>query len=231
MGSRKDAAIMSNPKPQEKNVRDFVDRGLRDLLSQPANLRGFLGDVVPELVEGFEFEKMRPARREYFLGNWRSREADLLFEIPYRLPDREDWALVCVLLEHQTKAEWRTPLITLIYAALYWEWQLRQWESQAPPRGDFLLRPILPVVLHTGARPWGIGENAAGNVGRACGVSAIPARLEPAVLGSSTTLHGGVAAVAQCVLASTGVVSRGGSGARGSRASVPRGAGATGALV
>jgi hypothetical protein len=92
---------------------------------------------VPDLVAGFDFEKMKPARREYFLGNWRSREADLLFEIPYRLPDREDSALVCVLLEHQTNAEWRTPLITLIYAALYWGWQLRQWEAQTPPRGDF----------------------------------------------------------------------------------------------
>ena len=78
----------------------------------------------------------------------------MLFEIPYRLSDREEWALVCILLEHQTKADWRTPLITLIYAALYWEWQLRQWEEKNKPKPDFLLRPILPVVLHTGSRPW-----------------------------------------------------------------------------
>src|SRR4051794_24122885 len=104
---------MSDPPAQDPPLRDFVDRALRDLLCQPANLHGFLAEVVPDLVEGFDFDQMRPARREYFLGNWRSREADLLFEIPYRLPDREDWALVCVLLEHQTKADWRTPLITL----------------------------------------------------------------------------------------------------------------------
>ena len=78
-----------------------------------------------------------------------------MFEIPYRLPNREDWALVCLLLEHQTRSDWRTPLTTLIYAVLYWEWQLRQWESQPKPRGEFVLRPILPVVLHTGSRPWG----------------------------------------------------------------------------
>jgi hypothetical protein len=146
---------MTKPETQEEPLHDFVDRAVRDLLSQPANLRGFLGDVVPDLVDAFDFDKMRPARREYFLPDWRSREADLLFEVPYRMPDREDWALVCILLEHQTKADWRTPLITLIYAVLYWEWQLRQWEAQEKPRGDFLLRPILPVVLHTGARPWG----------------------------------------------------------------------------
>jgi hypothetical protein len=139
----------------EPQTRDFVDRSLRELLSRPVNLEGFLGAVVPDLIAGFDFAKMRPAHREYFLGQWRSREADLLFEIPYRLPDREDWALVCILLEHQTKTDWRTPLTTLIYAALYWEWQLRQWEVLKSPRPDFLLRPILPVVLHTGSRPWG----------------------------------------------------------------------------
>ncbi len=63
-------------------VRDFLDRVLGELLSKPDNLRGFLGDVVPMLVPGFQFEKMRPAKREYFLGNWRSREADLIYEIP-----------------------------------------------------------------------------------------------------------------------------------------------------
>jgi hypothetical protein len=142
----------SDPEPA---IRDFVDRSLRELLSKPDNMQGFLGQVVPQLVAGFDFDKMRPARREYFLGNWRSREADLLFEIPYRLPDREEWTLVCLLVEHQTKADWRTPLATLIYAVLYWEWQFRQWEEQKPPKADFLLRPILPVVLHTGSRPWG----------------------------------------------------------------------------
>lgn len=146
---------MNIPDEAEPPVRDFVDRALRDLLSKPDNLRDLLGQVVPDLAPNFDFPKMRPARREYFLANWRSREADLLFEIPYHLPDREEWALVCRLLEHQTKADWRTPLITLIYAVLYWEWQLRQWEELKKPKPDFLLRPILPVVLHTGSRPWG----------------------------------------------------------------------------
>ena len=55
---------MSDPQPQEPPVRDFVDRALRDLLSQAANLRGFLGEVVPDLVENFDFEKMRPRAEE-----------------------------------------------------------------------------------------------------------------------------------------------------------------------
>ena len=88
-------------------TRDFLDRSLRTMLTRPDNLKAVLNEVVPDLVGGFEFGRMREARRENFLGNWRSRVADLLFEIPYRLADGERWALVCVLLEHQSKTEWR----------------------------------------------------------------------------------------------------------------------------
>lgn len=98
---------------------------------------------------------MRPAPREFFLGNWRRRAADLLFEIPYRTAEREAFALVCVLVEHQTRTDWQIPLKTFVYAALYWEWQWRTWEEARPPRPDLALTPVLPIVLHTGPRPWG----------------------------------------------------------------------------
>jgi Putative transposase, YhgA-like len=136
-------------------IREFVDRAIRELLSKPDNLRGFLGDVVPRLVSRFRFDKMRPAHREYFLGNWRSREADLIYEIPYQLDDRETVAFVCVLLEHQTQPDWRTPLKSFFYVASYWEWQYRLFETQERSDEPFLLTPVLPIVMFTGARPWG----------------------------------------------------------------------------
>lgn len=134
---------------------DFTDRAIRHLLSQPDNLREFLADAVPNLAAGFDVDRMRPAPREFFLGNWRRREADLLFEIPYRTPDRETLALVCVMVEHQTRTDWQVPLKTFVYAALYWEYQWRTWEEAKPPKPEFALTPVLPVVLHTGPRPWG----------------------------------------------------------------------------
>jgi hypothetical protein len=62
---------------------------------------------------------------------------------------------VCVLLEHQTRSDWQVPLKTFVYAAAYWEWQWRTWEEAKPPKPDFALTPVLPLVLHTGPRPWG----------------------------------------------------------------------------
>ena len=139
----------------DDSPRDFADRMLCEALSKPENLRGLLQNAVPELADGFEFERMWPAKREFLLGNWRRRKPDVLVEIPYRSNEGEIWALVCVLVEHQTKSDWQVPLKTFMYAALYWEWQWRTWEGSPTPKAEFKLTPILPIVLHTGLRPWG----------------------------------------------------------------------------
>jgi hypothetical protein len=141
-------------------LRDFTDRAVRDLLTQPDNLRELLAAAAPGLAAGFDVDRMRPAPREFLLGNWRHREADLLFEIPYRTgPDTEAWALVCVLVEHQTKTDWQIPLKTFVYAAAYWEWQWRTWEEAKAPKAALALTPVLPIVLHTGPRPWGSAKS------------------------------------------------------------------------
>lgn len=137
-------------------LHDFTARALRDLLSQPDNLRDFLEAAVPDLAAGFDVDRMRAAPQEFLLGNWRKRAPDLLFEIPYRTSEgAETWPLVCVLVEHQTKSDWQISLKTFVYAAAYWEWQWRQWEEAPAPKPAFALTPILPIVLHTGPRPWG----------------------------------------------------------------------------
>jgi hypothetical protein len=139
----------------DEGPRDFTDRVLCELLGKPENLREFLRAVVPDLVDNFDFERMRPAPQEFLVGNWRRRKPDVLVEIPYHTGDAEQWALVCVLVEHQTQSDWRAPLKTFLYAALYWEWQWRNWEAESSPKADFVLTPVLPFILHTGPRPWG----------------------------------------------------------------------------
>jgi hypothetical protein len=63
-------------------IRDFADRALRDSLRHGKHLRGLLGRVVPELVDGFDFEHLRTLDREFPIEDWRRREADLPLEIP-----------------------------------------------------------------------------------------------------------------------------------------------------
>jgi hypothetical protein len=136
-------------------LRDFADRFFHDALRNPENLREFLMDAVPTLAPGLDFSRVNYIEPTFLLPNWLRREADLLFEIPYRFGGAERKALVCILIEHQTRPDPRLPLRMLLEVALYWERQLREWEKAAVPKGEFRLTPVLPIVLHSGGRPWG----------------------------------------------------------------------------
>src|SRR6058998_40761 len=140
--------------PGSEGPRDLPDRVIRQALRHPANLRAFLHQAAPALAGGFDCDRSRLLEREFPLDDWRRREADLPFEIPYRLGDEERWALVYVLLEHQSAEDPAMPLRLLYFVVLYWERQWRAWEQQAAPKPPLRLSPVLPLVLYTGAGPW-----------------------------------------------------------------------------
>ncbi len=136
------------------SLHDFADRSIREQLQHPENLRDLLADALPDLVAGFDFSRVECLPRDFLLEDWRGRESDLLFRIPYRTADGEQWVLVCVLIEHQSSADPRMPLRMLLYTVLFWEREWKAWEDRKPPRPDFRLTPVVPIVFHTGQRPW-----------------------------------------------------------------------------
>ncbi len=136
-------------------AHDFPDRSIRDSLKQPENLRDFLMDAIPDIASHLDFSKATQVDREFLIkDDWRKRESDLLFLIPYRDGDVESETLICILIEHQSQADSRMPLRLLIYAVLYWERQWSEWNALPTPRPEFRVTPIVPIVLHTGERPW-----------------------------------------------------------------------------
>jgi hypothetical protein len=141
--------------PADQPPRKAEDRYLRQTLSDPANLRDFLQQAVPQLAAGFVYEQARLLDREFPTEDWRQREADLPFEIPYRTAEGVLTALVCILLEHQSDTDPMMPLRLLYFAVCYWDKQWQEWTRQPRPRPPLRLHPVLPIVLYTGARPWG----------------------------------------------------------------------------
>lgn len=139
---------------EDDRLRDFADRAIRDALRNPTNLREFLGDALPTIVEHLDFSKANYLPRDFLLDDWRGRESDLLVEIPFRWNEVERTILICILLEHQTNPDARMPLRTLIYTVLYWERKWKEWTSKTKPRPPFVLQPVIPIVLHTGSKPW-----------------------------------------------------------------------------
>jgi hypothetical protein len=146
-------------------IRDLADRAVHDSLRYGEHLRGLLGQVVPDLVDGFDFAHLRPLDRDFPVEDWQRREADLPVEIPYRVGDTSVPALVVVLLEHQSDTDPMMPLRLLYFAVVYWDQQWRAWEEAPAPKPPFRLSPVLPVVVYTGATPWGSNRTLADLLG------------------------------------------------------------------
>jgi len=121
-------------------LHTMPDRALRDSLRHPEHLRSLLRQAAPALAESFDYARMKPIERAFDLDDWRGREADLLFEVPFRTNvDRA--ALVCVLIEHQSDPDPLMSLRMLLDAALYWERQWRDHQQASPPRSPLRLCP------------------------------------------------------------------------------------------
>ena len=138
--------------PNPELPRDFSDRVMRDALEDIDNLRAVLARMLGDKAKRFDVSKRRILPRDFLLPNWSGRERDFLCEIPYLMDGVESWALVCVLVEHQTRPDRLMPIRTLIYAVLYWEQRLRAWEKSGTD--PFRLPPIVPIILHASPTGW-----------------------------------------------------------------------------
>src|SRR4029079_7341418 len=128
--------------------RDFIDRLMRGLLARRENLADFVRAARPRLAPGLLLGKGQPVDREFVTEDWRRREADLLFEVPYRWAERQTEVMVWILLEHQSDIDTVVPLRMLVESALAWSRQWQAWQEAAPPRGPLRLRPVVPIVLY-----------------------------------------------------------------------------------
>lgn len=147
-------------------LHDFPDRALRQALAHPGNLRDLLVAALPGLAPHLDFSQVEEVPRDFLLEDWRGREADLFFRLPYQ-PAGEgvEQIVVCVLLEHQSQPDPRLPLRLLLHALLFWEQQWKEWERRHPLGEPLRLTPVIPVVFHTGARPWGSNRSLAELIG------------------------------------------------------------------
>jgi hypothetical protein len=140
--------------PSDDPLHDFPDRAIRRALEDPHNLQNLLAEVVPELVELLDFERREIVPRTFLLDDWRRREADMLFRLPFREEPAVPGTLVYILLEHQSESNPAMPLRVLLYAVLQWQEEWKAWEAAHPHGESLRLRPIVPVVLHTGRDRW-----------------------------------------------------------------------------
>jgi hypothetical protein len=141
--------------------RDFPDHAIREALIQPRNLRAVLREVAPEIADRLDYTRLEIVKRAYLLDDWRERDNDVLVRLPLLGMPAGTQVLVCILIEHQSSADPVMPLRLLLYAVLHWEREWQLWERQHPRGEPLRLTPILPVVFHTGQRPWNTNRTLA----------------------------------------------------------------------
>jgi hypothetical protein len=138
-----------------------------------------LRQAVPDLADGFDCDRMRVLDREFPLDDWRRREADLPIEVPFRAAGTEVWTLVVILLEHQSAEDQSLALRLLFLAVAYWERQWRAWEQSDALRPPLALRPVLPLVVYTGERPWRGARSLEALLGEPSALHAFAPRWQP----------------------------------------------------
>lgn len=148
----------SSPPESDPPPRDALDNAIRITLRNPANLRALVLNLLPNLQGKLDFDRLELLDRETIQFNWRGRERDLLVRLPFLDASRSGEVLICILLEHQSREDLLMSLRMVLYFAFYWDQQWRQWLSRKKKgrgrRSPLKLEFIIPIVFHTGERPW-----------------------------------------------------------------------------
>ena len=121
-------------------MSDFPhDRWSREVFARPAAARALLGAFLPEAVRRLvDLEELTLESGTFVDEALGERRADLLFRVGSRLR-------IYVLFEHKSAPDPWLPVQLLGYVA-------RIHERARVEEG--CLRPVIPLVLHTGSRPW-----------------------------------------------------------------------------
>ena len=131
----------------------LADRWFRQLLGNVENMRDYLICFTPDLAKSLIFEKARYIPTSVFTVG-RVRISDQLIEIPYFHDQRGHNGVICLILEHQTNVDRYIPLRLMHFDHSYTNAKFVAWEQKASPKKRFNLNPVIPLVFHTGNKPW-----------------------------------------------------------------------------
>jgi predicted transposase YdaD len=135
---------------KRKGETPWHDRGYKRLFSHPTAveelLRGFLQE---EWAARLDFSTLEIVGNDFVAPGLRERHSDLVWRLRFR-DEGEGWFYLYLLLELQSTSDPFMAVRLLTYVGLLLEEIIRQ-EKLAP--GD-RLPAVLPLVLHSGKRPW-----------------------------------------------------------------------------
>ena len=137
-------------------IHHFPDRSIRWLLQDRENVRGLVEIVADELAAQIDFSRLTQLNTSFVSETLREQESDLIFRVPFHSESERDELIVYILIEHQSTVDVSMGFRVLAYMMQIWDVQRREWESEEVPKGEWRLRPILPIVFYTGSQRWNV---------------------------------------------------------------------------
>ena len=140
-------------------ARNFQENGMKLLLEHPGNVRDLLALTGEDLVRPIDLDRMRLLSGTFITREFRHRASDVVLVAPFRGASASRRLMITILIEHQSEPDPLMPLRMVDYVTQIFRRQERRWRTRhGTSLAGFRLLPVLPVVFHTGTRPWkGVG--------------------------------------------------------------------------
>ena len=132
----------------------FSDRSVRWLLEDKENVRGLIEILAIDLVDFLDFSRLERQRTTFLSNKLQEQVSDLIFSVPFKSGSETEELLIYVLIEHQSAVDVSMGFRLLFYMMHIWDSQRQRWLQDNVPKGEWRLRPILPIVFYSGDRRW-----------------------------------------------------------------------------
>ncbi len=135
-------------------IGHYPDKSARWLFKEKKNVRGLVEIVAQELVDYLDFDQLKELNRSYVDDRLREVISDMVFCVPFREASEVSELMIYILIEHQSTVDPMMGFRLLYYMCQIWDGQRRELEEAKLPKGEWRLRPILPIVYYTGEQRW-----------------------------------------------------------------------------
>ncbi len=137
----------------KKNKRKYNehDVGYKSILSNKKNFIDFLRSFVKkDWVNLIEEENLVLIDKEFIQEDFKEEEADIVYKVNIKGKD----IIFYVLVELQSKNDFRMPIRLLMYMTEIYREELKNTEEKIKRRKEYRLPAIVPIVLYNGKNNW-----------------------------------------------------------------------------
>jgi predicted transposase/invertase (TIGR01784 family) len=149
---------LNNNISQEKSeeVKETInnkkhDQGYKNTFKNKENMIDFLNSFIKEdWVKNIKKEDLILVDKEFILSDFKDEEADII----YKVKVNGEEIILYMLLEFQSKVDFRMPIRLFMYICEIYRMYLEEHDDNTKRQKGFRLPPVIPLVLYNGKTNW-----------------------------------------------------------------------------